>query len=70
MSNGTILKHIVEWKCGEEENCSDHRILTFKNESEHHNQAVESDSGIRYIVKKENYNLFGDRLAANLRLIF
>lgn len=74
ITNNTLLKRITNWKCGEEESCSDHKIISFQirrtpQTSIRINQPEKEETltGTRYIVKKEeNYELFNNILHSAL----
>lgn len=70
ISNNTMVRHITEWNSGEEESCSDHKIITFRIETNDSrtipDTTQESCGGIKYIVKREDYPKFDSSLIDNI----
>lgn len=70
VTNNTILRKVGEWQSGEQESCSDHKIITFKiQDPSVGTKQRDIHVRTRYIVKEENLKKFDNALKTNLALV-
>ena len=69
ISNHILLGHITDWSIGDEESCSDHKLITFKIGEVSH-ATTRTFQRLRYITTEEGYNKFNHQLAAHLSKTF
>jgi len=70
ITNRRLIRNLTDWKCGEEESCSDHNIVNFKIASASNVQDRMTFTGVRYITKQEDYKKFDTNLAENFIFTF
>jgi hypothetical protein len=58
ISNNRLLKEVQEWKIGEEESCSDHKIIQFYIGQYNVHQTGNNFQCIKYITRGENLKKF------------
>jgi len=64
--NNQLLRCVTDWTCGIQESCSDHKILTFNLGMVRQDKPINNtDVGIRYIIKNEDFGKFEASLASN-----
>lgn len=61
ITNDKLVSKVNEWKCGEEESCSDHRFITF-NISNHKYYNEETFLGTKYIIKDGQLEDFSNKI--------
>ena len=64
--NGSLLRKFDDWKCGEEESCSDHNNITFKIKRERDCREEEDYPNIRYNTKTGDFTKFDDCLKTSI----
>jgi hypothetical protein len=70
ITNNRLIRNLTEWKCVEEESCSDHNIVNFKIASVSNVQDTMTFTGVRYVTKQEDYKKFDTNLAENFIFTF
>jgi hypothetical protein len=63
ITNSRLVRYVSDWICGEEESCSDHNIVNFKNTSVNNGKGKMNNIGVRYITNQEDYKKFDTNLA-------
>jgi len=63
-----LLRHVTDWTCGIQENCSDHKILTFNLGMVRQDKPIDNTdyAGLSYIIKNEDFRKFEAILASNM----
>lgn len=69
ISNHILLGHITDWNIGEEESCSDHKLISFKIGGINPTR-TKTFQRMRYITTEEGYIKFNSQLATHLRSTF
>ena len=62
ITNGKLAPKLEQWRCGEEESCSDHRSITFNINNLRTVHTELNFSGVKYIVKDDSLNKFTSNL--------
>ena len=70
ITNNQLLTLLKTWSCGEDESCSDHRIIKFTIQK---NRSIINEynyQGVRYIHKEENYVNFKNNFISEVKFKF
>ena len=65
ITNQKLVRQVVEWQCGVDESCSDHKLLSFNITGANTEVYETSYMGIRYLIKQDNYVKFLTSLTNN-----
>jgi hypothetical protein len=66
LCNNVFVQKTSGWTCGEEESCSDHKIIFFNIAAERSGGTAIYYPGRRYITKTEDWGKFVNKLTMNL----
>jgi len=61
-----MAQNTRKWTCGEEESCSDHKLILFDIEARTSGCNTINHAGTRYQIKTEDWGKFEVKLVSNL----
>jgi len=66
LGNNILTQNTRRWTCGQEESCSDHKLILFDIEAGTSGCNVFNNAGTRYQIKTEDWGKFENKLISNL----
>ena len=73
LATGSLSRYINKWTIGEQESCSDHKLISYTIQSPVANDTHLNDAqwtGTRYVVREEDFQTFDLKLKENMEIQF
>lgn len=70
LCNNLLVRSVKDWTCGDEESCSDHKLIHFNILKCKQDGNVFKHIGKRYIIKSEDFSKFEEKLASRILTAF